>query len=323
MRLNLKASFAALAALVAAASFSTAAAPPAGSKVVFKTGAKPTPPHVIASSPKFTKSGKIGSPTQFAAVPTRLDMWGNDQYGDCVTAEECFAKIADNPNVFISEQTCIQWAARHGFLNGADLASVLDAMAQDGIVAEDGKTYKDGPKLVVDFRDRDVLANALYQGRVKIAVAHSQIEDAVNGTNGRNGWHGTNWQTDPGTDHCVSLCGYGPASFLYSKLGVPLPADVPPDTYGYLMFTWKSIGFVSRDSLLAVTSEAWIRQPTTAGYPKPPEPTPVPIPQPEPAPAPAPRHGVPVWVLIAAGAFALVAVGGVVFIIRRENAASR
>jgi hypothetical protein len=30
-------------------------------------------------------------------------MWGNNRYGDCVTAEEALAKIAAYPHVWVSE----------------------------------------------------------------------------------------------------------------------------------------------------------------------------------------------------------------------------
>lgn len=318
--------FALLLAALLVAPFA-AAAPPDAPKLAFKTGAKPTPKAVIAASPRFQKSGKIGAPLQFAAVPTRLSMWGNDQYGDCVTAEECAAKIADHPHAFITEETCIRWAAQHGVLNGADLKSVLDMMARDGIMAEDGTVYKDGPAAVVDFNDKAALEAAIYQGRVKIAVAHAQIEDAVNRTRGRNGWAGVNWGRDREIDHCVGLFGYGPASFLYERLGVPLPAGMDGNTYGYLMFTWNSIGFVDRPSLMNVTAEAWVRNPTTAGYPKPPEPQPKPPappqpePQPEPpAPTPTPDHTVPVWVFALGAGVVVVVIGGIVFVGRKSAA---
>lgn len=294
------------------------AAPPnePGPKRVYATGAKPSPAKVLATAPRFQKNGKIGAPAQFAAVPTRLSMWGNDRYGCCVTTEACFAKIADNPNVFITEQTCIDWAARHGVLNGATLDEVLDAMHRDGITAEDGKIYKEGPKLLVDLSDKAALEAAIYQGRVKIAVASGQVMDAVNGTSGQSGWFGVNWRRDPRTDHCTSLLGYGPASFCYDALKLPLPAGVDPGTYGYLMFTWNSLGFVSRDSLLAVTAEAWVRQPTTDGYPKP-EPTPAPTPMPTPEPMPVPPT-IPVWVFVVAGGMVLVLIGGIVFVGRES-----
>lgn len=304
-----------LAAIIALAPFAAAAPPTA----TYHTGLKPTPAHVLECAPRFEKSNKIGAPAQYACIPARLSMWGNNQYGCCVTTEECFAKIADAPNAFITEQTCIQWAAQHGVLNGATLDEVLDAMARDGITAEDGKVYKDGPKLLIaDYSNKATLAAAIYQGRVKIAVAASQIMQSVNGSGGKSGWHGINWQSDDNTDHCVSLCGYGPASYLYSALGVPLPAGVDPAQYGYLMFTWSSIGFVSHDSLVAVTREAWLRQPTTAGYPQPPEPTPTPTPAPQPTPTPAPNHTVTLWIFAAEVGVMVMLLMGIFFLGRRS-----
>ena len=85
-----------------------------------------------------------------------------------------------------------------------------------------------------------ILADALYKGVVKIAVASGQIQQAMNQTRGKSGWAGVNWRVDnvdrfgrPKADHCVPLCGYGPASFLYEALGLPVPSGVKPDEYGY------------------------------------------------------------------------------------------
>lgn len=259
-------------------------APVASAGSQFCRGARPTPQSVILASPRFRPS--LSAPAQFALVPDRLSMWGNNRYGDCVTAEECFAKVADAPNCFVSEATCIQWAAQHGVLNGAYLADVLDAMARDGIRAEDGKVYKDGPKKVVDWTNKAELESAISQGRVKIAVAADQIQQSVSVTGGQSGWAGVGWRSDDNTDHCTSLTGYGPAGYLYQQLGRPVPFGVDPQTYGYLMFTWNSIGFVDRPSLLAVTREAWFRTPTTAGFDPPPAPPPAP-----PGPAPQPGEG--------------------------------
>ena len=44
------------------------------------------------------------APAQFAYVPKQLSMWGNDQYGDCVSAEEAFAKACYSPEIFIDDQ---------------------------------------------------------------------------------------------------------------------------------------------------------------------------------------------------------------------------
>lgn len=312
--------FLALLAVAAGGSFSPAADAP---KLAFKTGAKPTPAHVLASSPKFTKSGRLGAPSQFAAVPKRMSMWGNNRYGCCVTSEECAAKSADNPHCFITEQECIRWASQHGVLDGADLKSVLDMMARDGITAEDGTVYRDGPAALVDLNDKAALEAAIYQGRVKIALASNQVMDAVNQTRGQSGWVGLNWKRDRSIDHCTGLLGYGPADFCFQQLGKPLPANVDPKTYGYLMFTWNSVGFLDRPSFLAVAAEGWVRNPTTAGYDPNPEPPPAPPPAPpeppKPTPAPQPGGGVKFWMILAGEGFVMLAVlGGIVFMGRRS-----
>ena len=42
--------------------------------------------------------------------PAKISMWGNDVHGDCVTAEEAFAKACNNPEIFISDAEVIAWA---------------------------------------------------------------------------------------------------------------------------------------------------------------------------------------------------------------------
>ena len=45
-------------------------------------------------------------------------------------------------------------------------------------------------------------------------------------TGGQSGWFGTGFHADGNEDHCVSLCGYGPVSWLAQQLGVQVPAGV-------------------------------------------------------------------------------------------------
>jgi hypothetical protein len=61
-------------------------------------------------------------------------MWGNDVHGDCVTAEEAFAKACHSPEIFIGDQVVIQWATQHGVLEGANLHEVLQWMQTGGFV---------------------------------------------------------------------------------------------------------------------------------------------------------------------------------------------
>ncbi len=63
-------------------------------------------------------------------------------------------------------------------------------------------------------------------------------------------------------DHSTALCGYGPASFCFTAVGVPLPAGVDKDKQCYLHFTWGTIGVVDHDWVMSCVSEAWLRNPT-------------------------------------------------------------
>jgi len=189
-------------------------------------------------------------------------MWGNDVHGDCVSAEEAFAKACNHPEIFIPESEVIAWATTHGVLEGAYLTDVLTWMQTDGFSAS-GSIYKDGPHSTVDWTNAGVLKSAIALGPVKIGVAADQIETAWNSTGGQSGWFATGFHADANEDHCTTLCGYGSLSWLAQQLGVQVPAGIDGTRAGYAMFTWKSIGIIDRPSLIAITHEAWLRQPTT------------------------------------------------------------
>ena len=244
----------------------------------FPRGAIPSPRHELLAATPFKPT--LSSPPQFARVPKRLSMWGNNQYGDCVSAEEAFAKIADTPNVFIEDQDVINWARRHGVLNGATLTDVLNWMRTDGMPSQ-GVVYTDGEKHGVDWTNQQLLCDAIATGTVKIAIAADGIEGS--GAGNLSGWYVVNGGRHRNIDHCVSLTGYGPADYLYGQLGLQRPTAVPAGLFGYLLFTWSTIGFVDHPSMVGFTDEAWVRIPTTTGY----TPTPPPIPPVPPVPQPA------------------------------------
>jgi hypothetical protein len=50
---------------------------------------------------------------------------------------------------------------------------------------------------------------------------------------------------------------------LASQLKVTLPAGAVGTTPGYGLFTWDTIGIIDHPSMLAITHEAWLRNPTT------------------------------------------------------------
>lgn len=241
-------------------------------------GARPSPRHRLASATPHKIRGN--TPSQMIVIPQKLSMWENATYGCCVTSSEAFAKGC-SPGVFIEDATVLQWATQYGFLNGADLISVLDQMQVAGF-SQGGQTYYDGAPNSVDWTDAATLQNAIAQGPVKIGVASAQL-DNVAGIGEMNGWIATGFTPDSNLDHCVSLSGFGPISYLCSALGVPVPAGIDGTQIGYCMFTWSTLGIITWDSLQAITGEAWLRNPTTLLTPGP-QPTPTPNPPTPPAP---------------------------------------
>lgn len=243
-----------------------------------KRGARPSPRHRLAAATPHRITGE--TPPQFIVIPPRLSMWLNDQEGDCVTAEEAFAKACHSPEVFISDATVQAWAVKNNVQNGAELDQVLTLMRTAGF-QQDGVLYNDGPATTVDWTNAAILQNAIAQGPVKLGVAANQLERVVGQ---KNGWLATGFQRDPNLDHCPSLCGYGPAKLLGQLLGVSIANNFP----AYAIFTWGTIGIIDVPSMLAITGEAWLRNPTTVTVG--PTPAPIPTPGPTPTPPPAPSN---------------------------------
>ena len=264
-------------------------------------GGIPSPRHVLAAAYPHQLTANV--PAFFSAIPPQLSMWLNDTDGDCVTAEEAFAKgtwsvMQGLPDLFIPDSEVQSWASAGGFLNGAVLSDVLTAMTQTGFTV-DGVQYTDGPAQSVNYPNWDVVTSALATGPVKIGVDADDIEAAVNTTNGASGWYGTGWSDIQNQDHCVGLCGYGTVAQCYQMLiatfpSVVMPSDVNASANAVLMFTWKSIGVVEFPSMVGVTGEAWLRTPTT---PQQAGPTPTPVnPTPTPTPGTITVPSTAIWV---------------------------
>ena len=225
-----------------------------------KRGAFPSPRSELAAA--TPRAALIGAPLNFITIPHQISMWGNDVHGDCVTAEEAFAKACNTPEIFIPDSDVIAWATRHGVLEGANLTQVMQWMQNDGFV-EGANSYNDGPYFSVNWSNAAVLQSAISEGPVKIGIAANQIETVWHQYGGRSGWFATGFQADNAEDHCVSLCGYGTIAWLAQKLNVQVPAGIDGSKPAYALFTWNSIGIIDVPSLLAITHEAWLRQPTT------------------------------------------------------------
>lgn len=273
----------------------------------FQRGAKPSPRHkLLAAIPHLPKAV---IPAQVAYVPAKLSMWLNDVDGDCVTAEEAFNK--DVSGVFIQDATVQTWATNGGFLNGANLTDVMEAMEKSGF-SQGGSIYGDGGYTSVDYSDEPTLQSAISIAPVKIGID----ADALPQTAGTmNGWYalGGNPGQFSNEDHCVSLCGYGPASWLYQQLNVPLPAGVSANEVCYLLFTWSSIGVVDHAWIMSTCAEAWLRNPSSEvnGVPLPNPGPPVPPTPPTPPVPPAPPVPTPTdyWPIIGIGLAAAIVVG--------------
>lgn len=258
---------------------------------VFQTGAISTPKHRLLSAMPFVPP-HMAVPDHVAYVPKFRSMFGNSTYGDCVSAEEAFSKTCVNPESFDSQaavdelsSVCIAWARSHGVLNGAALDEVLDWMAQKGYQIG-SQLFNDGGKLGVDYSNKDTLRAAIAQGPVKIALSASSLPG---GAGSQDGWYSLSSRSR-GSDHSTTLCGFGSVEFCYDALKLPVPSAIPPNTPGYLHYTWSTIGFVN-DAWVqgGAVDEAWLRQPTTIGVPPLTPPTPVPVPPgPTPGPGPSP-----------------------------------
>lgn len=228
-----------------------------------KRGATPTPRDVLAKMKQYrARGGGGGGGNQpgetFIIVRANLSAWGNDRYGDCVTAEEAFAKVCHTPEIDLTEDQVIAWAEAHGVLDAATLPYVMDVMQNDGF-REGDTIYDDGPYAVVEYRDGATLRSAIFDGPVKVGVGANQL-DAVH--THANGWFAIGFEPE-GMGHCVTLCGYGSVEWLAQQLGVEVPDGVDGRQPGYAIFTWGSIGIIDAPSMVNITSEAFVRQPTT------------------------------------------------------------
>lgn len=236
----------------------------------FYTGLTPTPRHKLQAAMPHRMTRV--PPPQFCAIPPKLSYWLNNQYGICVTAEECFAKavwsvMCGLPELFISDQEAKRWASAGGYLNGAMLDEVMDSMIRDGF-HQDGQVYGDGPYKSVDYSNEAVLQSALSNGPVKLGMDHRALPD---GAGNVQGWYAFGGR--PGQyrdeDHCTGLCGYGPTAWLAQQLSavfnvtINLPGNAPPSAY--LHFTWSTIGIVDHPWVMSTVGEAWLRTPTTPG----------------------------------------------------------
>ena len=73
-------------------------------------GAIPSPRYELAAAMPHVPDPKISVPPSFLMWPVQMSSWNNYIYGDCVSAEEAFAKATAAPQTFIPEATVVAWA---------------------------------------------------------------------------------------------------------------------------------------------------------------------------------------------------------------------
>lgn len=233
-------------------------------------GAIPSPRSELAAATPHVPDPKIVVPPSFLMWPVEMSSWNNYIYGDCVTAEEAFAKATAAPKTFIPLATAVAWATKHGYLNGATLTGVMTTMQTQGFPLNN-KTYDDGPHNSVNWTNPAILQSAIYShGPVKIGVGANDFQNTGpdgHVTPGTSGWAMYNYPKNEPEDHCTSLCGYGTLAelvtlFKQHDVAVHPPKGMPTGTC-YAMFTWNSIGIIDQQSMLNMTYEAWIRNPVT------------------------------------------------------------
>ena len=238
--------------------------PLTGRKVM--TGCNPTPRNVLgAAHYVFRKAVSVPpAPPNFdgTGAVKDWDIAGNDRYGDCVTAEEanykkCIGPATGAVEVEIPASNVISWASAHGFLNGANLDDVLNAMEQDGLLDKDGAEHLDGTHGTIDWTNQEEFKSACSLFKcVKIAVSAGQLQAVVGN---HSGWVLNGAYSDQNADHCVGIYGYGSVQFLADLCGVPAPAGIDLNAFAVLLYTWGTVGIVTWPSFLAITSEAWVR----------------------------------------------------------------
>ena len=235
--------------------------PDSSAEVFVPSGALPTPNYELASAQPYKASG--AAPESFLAWPIEIGFWGNEKASNSIWAEEAFAKACAEPKVFIPADVVLRTAQECGSSNFARFMQThgfqLDRIA-----------YLDGPFNKIDWTNTAALNGAIANvGAVKIGVASAGLTASPHGkvTPGTSGWTIYDLPAGQPGDHCASLCGYGPLAALaglFERYGVDVnvPSGMPTGLC-YAMFTQASIGIIDHQSLMNITGEAWVRNPTT------------------------------------------------------------
>ena len=235
--------------------------PEPGMEVFVPSKELPTPNNELAAAQPYRADA--AGPESFLDWPIEIGFWGNDTLSNSSWAEEAFAKACARPKVFLPTDVVLLAERECGSSNFARF------MQTHGFQTE-GTAYLDGPFHSVNWTDAAALQSAIANvGPVKIGVASANLASGPHGqvTAGTSGWAIYGLPAGQPENHCASLCGYGPLAVLvglFERYGihVDVPSGMPPGLC-YAMFTSGSIGIVDGQSLMNITGEAWVRNPTT------------------------------------------------------------
>jgi hypothetical protein len=222
-------------------------------RIFVPSGEFPSPNHELSAAQPYRAVGS--APESFLAWPIQIDSWGNEKPGNSSWAEEAFAKACAEPRRFIPADVVLAAARECGSSNFSEFMQTRGFQM-------DRTAYLDGPFHSLNWTNPAALHAAIANvGPVKIGVASANL------TSGPSGWAISGLPAGQPENHCASLCGYGPLpalAGLFERHGVQV--SVPPGMPSglcYAMFTWGSIGIIDRQSLMNITGEAWVRNPTT------------------------------------------------------------
>jgi hypothetical protein len=224
------------------------------------SGEFPSPNHELVAAKPYKAAA---APESFLAWPIKISSWGNDKMSNSLWAEEAFAKACAQPQLFIPTDVVM--------LTARECASANFAKFMQTIGFQMGsKACVDGPFNSVDWTNAAALNSAIANvGPVKIGVASVNLTSGPHGkvTPGTSGWGIYGLPAGQPENHCASLCGYGCLAtmvdlFKHNGVSLNLPSDMPTGLC-YAMFSWGSIGIIDQTSLMNITSEAWVRNPTT------------------------------------------------------------
>jgi hypothetical protein len=235
--------------------------PEAGAETCVPSGEFPTPNHELSIARPYRPGS--AAPESFLAWPIGISFSGNEKMGSSSWAEEAFAKACAAPKVLIPTDVILFTSQKCGSSN-------FSAFMQTHGFQMEGKAYLDGPFKSIDWTNTAALNSAIADvGPVKIGVASANLASGPHGkvTVGTSGWAICGLPSGQPENHFGSLCGYGSLAALVDLfelhgVNVSSPGGMPTGLC-YAMFTNGSIGIIDRESLVSITGEAWVRDPTT------------------------------------------------------------